>query len=56
MAVVRPDDTIELRSIQVGRDFGDTVEIPGGVSNGDRVVANPTDSLVAGTRVSIKSS
>ena len=53
VAVVQPDDTIALRKVQVGRDFGQTVEILAGVTNTDRVVASPTDSLLAGTRVRI---
>ena len=53
VAVVQPDDTIALRKVQVGRDFGQTVEILAGVTPTDRVVASPTDSLLAGTRVRI---
>jgi len=53
VAVVQPDDTIALRKVQVGRDFGQTVEILAGVTNTDRVVASPTDSLLAGTRVRV---
>ncbi|MDB6128318.1 MAG: Efflux transporter, family, subunit [Verrucomicrobia bacterium] len=53
VGVVRPDETIELHSIQVGRDFGQSVEILGGVTASDRVVVNPTDSLVSGIKVRI---
>ena len=55
VGVVRPDDTVELRSVQVGRDFGQTIEILGGVSSADRVIVNPTDSLVSGIKVRIQS-
>jgi RND family efflux transporter MFP subunit len=51
VGVVRPDGTVELRAIQVGRDFGQSIEILGGVTAADRVVVNPTDSLVGGTKV-----
>jgi membrane fusion protein, multidrug efflux system len=51
VGVVRPDETIELRTIQVGRDFGQSIEILGGVTAADRVVANPSDSLVSGIKV-----
>ena len=54
VGVVRPDGTVELRSIQVGRDFGQTVEVLGGVTAADRVIVNPADSLVAGTNVRIQ--
>jgi hypothetical protein len=53
VGVVRSDDTVDLRKVQVGRDFGQTVEVVAGVTAADRVVANPTDSLLAGTRVRI---
>jgi RND family efflux transporter MFP subunit len=51
VGVVRPDGTVELRPIQVGRDFGQSIEILGGVTAADQVIVNPTDSLVSGTRV-----
>jgi multidrug efflux pump subunit AcrA (membrane-fusion protein) len=54
VGVVRPDGTVELRSVQVGRDFGQTIEILGGVTAADRVITNPTDSLVSGTKVNIQ--
>jgi membrane fusion protein (multidrug efflux system) len=56
VGVVSPDGTVELRSVQVGRDFGQTVEITGGVTPADRVITNPTDSLVNGTKVRIAES
>jgi RND family efflux transporter MFP subunit len=54
VAVARPDGTVELRPVRIGRDFGQTVEILGGVSNADRVIVNPTDSLVSGARVQVQ--
>lgn len=56
VGVVRPDGTVEMRAVQLGRDFGQTVEIFGGVSPADRVITNPTDSLVSGTKVQIQTS
>jgi membrane fusion protein (multidrug efflux system) len=54
VGVVGPEGTIEMRSVQVGRDFGQTVEIQGGVTPADRVIINPTDSLVTGIKVNIQ--
>jgi membrane fusion protein, multidrug efflux system len=54
VGVVRADGTVELRSVQVGRDFGQTVEIRTGVTSADRVITNPTDSLVDGAKVQIQ--
>jgi len=56
VAVVGSDDTIELRPVQVGRDFGQTIEISRGVTPADRVITNPSDSLVTGTKVRVQSS
>ena len=53
VGVVHPDGTVELRSVQVGRDFGQTIEIRSGVTSADRVITNPTDSLVNGAKVQI---
>jgi membrane fusion protein (multidrug efflux system) len=54
VGVVRPDGTVEMRSVRVGRDFGQTVEILGGVTPADQVIVNPTDSLVGGAKVRIQ--
>ena len=54
VGVVGPDGTIELRSVKVGRDFGQSIEILGGVSPTDRVITNPTDSLVDGVKVRVQ--
>ncbi|HUD48068.1 MAG TPA: efflux RND transporter periplasmic adaptor subunit [Candidatus Baltobacteraceae bacterium] len=54
VGVVRPDGTVELRSVKVGRDFGQNIEILGGLTPADRVIANPTDSLVDGVKVRIQ--
>ncbi len=53
VGVVRPDGAVELRPVQVGRDFGQSIEILGGVTPADRVIANPTDSLVDGVKVRV---
>jgi membrane fusion protein (multidrug efflux system) len=53
VGVVGPDNIVQLRSIQQGRDFGETVEILGGVNPGDRVIINPSDSLIGGIKVSV---
>jgi len=56
VAVVRSDNTVELRPVQVGRDFGQMVEIAGGVTPVDRVIVNPSDSLVSGSKVRVQNS
>src|SRR4029077_13642060 len=51
VGVVKPDNTVELRDIKVGRDFGTTIEIVHGVTPLDKVIVNPSDSLITGTAV-----
>jgi RND family efflux transporter MFP subunit len=53
VGVVKPDNSVELRDIKVGRDFGTTIEIVQGVTPSDRVILNPADSLVTGTAVRV---
>lgn len=54
VGVVRPDNTVELRSIKLGRDFGKSVELLGGITAKDRVILNPSDSLAAGASVRVQ--
>ena len=51
VAVVRPDHTIHLQKIQVGRDYGDKLEIISGLEPGDLVIANPSDTVREGVKV-----
>jgi membrane fusion protein, multidrug efflux system len=53
VAVVGPQGKVELRPINIGRDYGATLEVLGGVSPSDRVVVNPADSLEDGQRVNV---
>lgn len=53
VGVVQADGAVALRSIKLGRDFGRTVEILEGVSQSDRVILNPSDSLADGIKVHI---
>jgi RND family efflux transporter MFP subunit len=53
VATVGPDDTIKIKKIEQGRDFGKTVEVLTGIAPGDRVVINPPDSIADGVHVRI---
>jgi multidrug efflux pump subunit AcrA (membrane-fusion protein) len=56
VAVASSNGVVELRKVQVGRDFGQTVEIITGVTAADRVITNPSDSLVTGVKVRVAES
>ena len=51
VAIVRPDSTVHLQKIQVGRDYGDRLEVLSGLQMGDRIIANPGDSAREGAKV-----
>lgn len=52
-AVVDKDGKVHLRPISIGRDFGTTLEILGGLDVNDRVIINPSDSLEEGQQVHV---
>jgi multidrug efflux pump subunit AcrA (membrane-fusion protein) len=53
LAVVGADNKVQLRPITIGRDYGTTLEILGGVNLEDRIIINPADSLENGQRVNV---
>jgi membrane fusion protein (multidrug efflux system) len=53
VAVVGSDNQVRLHSVELGRDFGNTVEILGGISATDRVILNPSDAIADGMPVLI---
>jgi RND family efflux transporter MFP subunit len=53
LAVVGPDKKVQLRAINIGKDYGTSLEILGGVSIGDQVIINPSDSLEEGQVVNV---
>jgi RND family efflux transporter MFP subunit len=55
-AAVLRDGKAELVPIQIGRDFGDTLEVLSGLRPDDTLIINPPDSLVSGTPVRVAAS
>ena len=53
VAVIGKDRKVQLRRINIGRDYGTTLEILGGVSPTDQIVINPSDSLEDGQLVNV---
>ena len=45
--------TVHFRSVQIGRDYGASVEIAGGIIDGASIVLNPNADLVEGARVRV---
>lgn len=51
VAVVDTSGVIHIKPVKVGRDFGKEVEILAGLTDNERVINNPRDSLVEGSKV-----
>jgi len=52
-AVVGPDKKVQLKKVLIGRDYGTSLEVLGGVEQSDSLVLNPSDSLESGQEVEI---
>jgi len=53
VAVVDKDGKVHMHPISIGRDFGATLEILGGLDVSDRIIINPADSLEEGQQVHV---
>ena len=51
VAVVQPDGTVHFTRIQLGRDFGDRLEVLCGLEEGQQLVVNPSDAVREGVKV-----
>ena len=51
VALVRPDHIVHFQNIQVGRDYGDKLEVLSGLQPGDSVIINPSDVVCEGLHV-----
>jgi len=52
--VVKPDNTVEVRTVTVGATQGDVIVLTSGVTQGERIVTDGLDKLQAGTKVSVQ--
>jgi multidrug efflux pump subunit AcrA (membrane-fusion protein) len=53
VATLGLDDRIVLKKVRIARDLGSEVEITGGLSQDERIVANPPDSIGDGEEVRV---
>jgi hypothetical protein len=51
VAVLGNDNKAILKSIQLGRDFGDSIEVIAGLAPQDRVIDSPPETLQGGDAV-----
>lgn len=52
-AVVGSDGKVHLKPVVIGRDYGTTLEILGGLDQNDSIILNPSDSLEEGQQVQV---
>jgi multidrug efflux pump subunit AcrA (membrane-fusion protein) len=55
VALLGADGKVALRTVTLGRDFGDSVEVVAGVSPTDKVIDSPPETLQDGARVTLGS-
>jgi RND family efflux transporter MFP subunit len=53
VAVLGDGNKVALKTIQLGRDFGDSVEVTAGLAPGDRVIDSPPETLQSGDAVQL---
>jgi len=53
VAVVHSDGAVQFQPVTIGRDDGDKVELSSGVTDGDRLVLNISNQIVAGEKVKV---
>ncbi len=51
IALLRPDHTVHFQPIEVGRDYGDKLEVLSGLSEGDTIIPKPGDAIHEGVKV-----
>src|SRR5438477_3652854 len=53
VATLDRDNKVVLKNVQLGRDLGDSVEVIAGLSQSDRIINNPPETLAAGDTVRV---
>jgi RND family efflux transporter MFP subunit len=53
VAVLGDGNKVALKPVQLGRDFGDSVEVTAGLSTGDRIIDSPPETLQSGDTVQL---
>jgi RND family efflux transporter MFP subunit len=53
VATLDSNNKVVLKSVQLGRDLGDSVEVLAGLSPSDRIINNPSETLASGDTVRV---
>ncbi len=53
VGLIRPDNTIHIQPVDVGRDFGAVLEVTNGLKPGDVIASIVTDDVLEGAKVNV---
>jgi RND family efflux transporter MFP subunit len=53
VAVLGTDSKVQMKPIEIGRDFGDSAEVVAGLSGADRVIDSPPETVQSGDQVQL---
>ena len=53
VAILKDDNTVSMRLIQIGNDNGKSIQVIKGLKEGDRVILNPNYRIKEGTKVQL---
>jgi RND family efflux transporter MFP subunit len=53
VAIVDAEGRVRLRTVNLGRNYGESVEVLDGITANDRLILNPSDSLAEGDVVAV---
>src|SRR6201747_649197 len=51
IAVLGTNNKVQMKPIEIGRDFGDSAEVVAGISRADRIIDSPPETLQTGDQV-----
>ena len=53
VAVLGADNKVQMKSVEIGRDFGDSAEVVAGLSSADRIIDSPPETVQSGDQVQL---
>jgi RND family efflux transporter MFP subunit len=51
VAVLGADNKVQMKPVEIGRDFGDSAEVVAGLSSADRIIDSPPETVQSGDQV-----
>jgi multidrug efflux pump subunit AcrA (membrane-fusion protein) len=53
VAIVQPGGAVHYTRVQLGRDYGDRLQVLGGLEEGQELIVNPNDTIRDGMQVRV---